>query len=222
MRRLTEADRDAILAGLERIAGRDRGAASSSSRPRSRTSTSTSRPRLTEPVGEPGRRLHTARSRNDQVATDFRSGCATRSTAPTPCSAAAGGAARPRRQHAGTVMPGFTHLQAAQPVTFGHHLLAYVEMLGPRPLALRRRAPAAQRVPARGRGAGRHQLPDRPGDDRARARLRPADGQLDRRRVRPRLRARLSGGGGDLRRAPVAASPRSWCCGRRRSSASSG
>ena len=41
-------------------------------------------------------------------------------------------------QHAGTVMPGFTHLQVAQPVTFGHHLLAYVEMLGPRPRPFRR------------------------------------------------------------------------------------
>ena len=63
---------------------------------------------------------------------------------------------------AGAVMPGFTHLQSAQPVTFGHHLLAYVEMLGARPRPLRRRAPAPERVPARRRGARRHVVPDRP------------------------------------------------------------
>jgi argininosuccinate lyase len=86
--------------------------------------------RLTERIGEAGKRLHTARSRNDQVATDFRlwvreaidgldgqladlmRALATRAAA-----------------HAADPMPGFTHLQTAQPVTFGHHLLAYVEML---------------------------------------------------------------------------------------------
>ncbi len=85
--------------------------------------------RLTERIGEAGKRLHTARSRNDQVATDFRlwvrdaidlldgqlaelmRALATRAA-----------------QHAADPMPGMTHLQAAQPVTFGHHLLAYVEM----------------------------------------------------------------------------------------------
>ena len=86
--------------------------------------------RLTERIGEAARRLHTARSRNDQVATDFKLyvreaidgilaevkdlmlALSTRAA-----------------EHAATVMPGFTHLQTAQPVTFGHHLLAYVEML---------------------------------------------------------------------------------------------
>ncbi len=85
--------------------------------------------RLTERIGEPGKRLHTARSRNDQVALDFRLWVrdaidgldfqfadlmrvlATRAA-----------------EHAADPMPGFTHLQTAQPVTFGHHLLAYVEM----------------------------------------------------------------------------------------------
>jgi len=86
--------------------------------------------RLKALVGEPAGRLHTARSRNDQVATDFRlyvrdrldgfdAGLARLQLA----------LAKKALTHAGTVMPGFTHLQPAQPVTFGHHLLAYVEML---------------------------------------------------------------------------------------------
>ena len=85
--------------------------------------------RLKEIIGEPAGRLHTARSRNDQVATDFRLWC--RSAAED---AAAGlgdlMAALSQRafENADAVMPGFTHLQTAQPVTLGHHLLAYVEM----------------------------------------------------------------------------------------------
>ena len=88
--------------------------------------------RLTDLVGEPGRRLHTARSRNDQVATDFKlwvRDAMDRADMPA-AGAAARCCSRLARAHAATVMPGFTHLQAAQPVTFGHHLLAYVEMLG--------------------------------------------------------------------------------------------
>jgi argininosuccinate lyase len=86
--------------------------------------------RLAERVGDAGRRLHTARSRNDQVATDFRlwvrdaiDGLHAQTT--DLMRALATRAA----EHGGTPMPGFTHLQTAQPVTFGHHLLAYVEML---------------------------------------------------------------------------------------------
>ncbi|HEU4378927.1 MAG TPA: argininosuccinate lyase [Hyphomicrobiaceae bacterium] len=87
--------------------------------------------RLRELIGEPAGRLHTARSRNDQVATDFR-------LYVRDWIEAADGAlaelqlalARKAEAHAELVMPGFTHLQPAQPVTFGHHLLAYVEMLG--------------------------------------------------------------------------------------------
>ena len=86
--------------------------------------------RLTERIGDAGRRLHTGRSRNDQVATDFRlwvrdaidgldAQLADLMTALATRAAA----------HAADPMPGFTHLQTAQPVTFGHHLLAYVEML---------------------------------------------------------------------------------------------
>ncbi len=86
--------------------------------------------RLTERIGEAGKRLHTARSRNDQVATDFRlwvrdaiDGLDAQ-LADTMRAFAERAAA-----HAADPMPGFTHLQTAQPVTFGHHLLAYVEML---------------------------------------------------------------------------------------------
>jgi argininosuccinate lyase len=87
--------------------------------------------RLTEIVGPAAGRLHTARSRNDQVAVDFRLwvrdavdalDAQLRELQSALVDAAA--------THAASVMPGFTHLQPAQPVTFGHHLLAYVEMLG--------------------------------------------------------------------------------------------
>jgi argininosuccinate lyase len=85
--------------------------------------------RLTEIVGEAGKRLHTGRSRNDQVAVDFRLWVRDQ------CDAAIAGLtalmkAFLAQAEAGTdwVMPGFTHLQTAQPVTWGHHMLAYVEM----------------------------------------------------------------------------------------------
>src|SRR5260370_396046 len=80
-------------------------------------------------IGPAAGRLHTARSRNDQVATDFR--LFVRDTIDvTDAALAAFQHALVERalEHAGTVMPGFTHLQTAQPVTFGHHLLAYIEM----------------------------------------------------------------------------------------------
>ena len=85
--------------------------------------------RLTELIGPAAGRLHTARSRNDQVATDFR--LWVRATIDVIDTALAGyqkALAEKALAHAATVMPGFTHLQTAQPVTFGHHLLAYVEM----------------------------------------------------------------------------------------------
>ena len=85
--------------------------------------------RLAELIGEPAGRLHTARSRNDQVATDFRLWM--RDTIDALDAALSGyqrALSEKALAHAGTVMPGFTHLQTAQPVTFGHHLLAYVEM----------------------------------------------------------------------------------------------
>jgi argininosuccinate lyase len=86
--------------------------------------------RLTEIVGEAGKRLHTARSRNDQVAVDFRLWVRDQ------CDAAISGLTALMQAFVGQaeagadwVMPGFTHLQTAQPVTWGHHMLAYVEML---------------------------------------------------------------------------------------------
>ncbi|MET0364593.1 MAG: argininosuccinate lyase, partial [Sphingobium sp.] len=86
--------------------------------------------RLAEKIGPTAGRLHTARSRNDQVATDFRlwvrdaidevdAGLATLQRALVERAA----------EHADAIMPGFTHLQSAQPVTLGHHLMAYYEML---------------------------------------------------------------------------------------------
>ncbi|WP_405404305.1 argininosuccinate lyase [Paracoccus sp. Ld10] len=87
--------------------------------------------RLKEVIGEPAGRLHTGRSRNDQVATDFRLWVRDQ------CDAAIDGltaliCAALSQAEAGAdwVMPGFTHLQTAQPVTWGHHMMAYVEMFG--------------------------------------------------------------------------------------------
>ena len=87
--------------------------------------------RLKDIIGDAAGRLHTARSRNDQVATDFRLWVR------DACDAADAGFQALQRalidqaeRHAETVLPGYTHLQAAQPVTLGHHLLAYVEMIG--------------------------------------------------------------------------------------------
>jgi argininosuccinate lyase len=87
--------------------------------------------RLTELVGDAGKRLHTGRSRNDQVATDIRLWLRAaiddilvllRDLRLALVDLA--------EQHADTILPGFTHMQVAQPVTFGHHMLAYVEMFG--------------------------------------------------------------------------------------------
>ncbi len=85
--------------------------------------------RLADLIGPAAGRLHTARSRNDQVATDFK--LWVRDAIDAIDAALAGyqhTLAEKALAHAATVMPGFTHLQTAQPVTFGHHLLAYVEM----------------------------------------------------------------------------------------------
>ncbi|MCX7323411.1 MAG: argininosuccinate lyase [Hyphomicrobiales bacterium] len=87
--------------------------------------------RLRDLIGPVAGRLHTARSRNDQVATDMR--LWVRDTVDLIDEQIADvqlALATKALAHAGAVMPGFTHLQSAQPVTFGHHLLAYVEMLG--------------------------------------------------------------------------------------------
>src|SRR5258708_19020801 len=87
--------------------------------------------RLTTLVGDAGKRLHTARSRNDQVATDLRLWLRDAIDAVTESLRALRAALIDlAEKHADTIMPGYTHLQVAQPVTFGHHLLAYEAILG--------------------------------------------------------------------------------------------
>src|SRR6202789_72789 len=87
--------------------------------------------RLADVVGAAAGRLHTARSRNDQIATDFRLWVRdTIDALDTQMAELQRALCERALEAAGLVMPGFTHLQTAQPVTFGHHLLAYVEMLG--------------------------------------------------------------------------------------------
>lgn len=85
--------------------------------------------RLTQLIGDAGKRLHTGRSRNDQVATDIRLWLRSEIDRIGELLKDLRGALLDlAEQHSDTILPGFTHLQVAQPVTFGHHLLAYVEM----------------------------------------------------------------------------------------------
>jgi len=87
--------------------------------------------RLKEVIGAPAGRLHTGRSRNDQVATDFRLWVRDQvDAAIAGCEALQRALLQQAEAGADWVMPGFTHLQTAQPVTWGHHMMAYVEMLG--------------------------------------------------------------------------------------------
>jgi argininosuccinate lyase len=87
--------------------------------------------RLTELAGDAGKRLHTGRSRNDQVATDIRLYVrAAIDDITTLLDTLRSALLDLAEQHADTIMPGFTHMQVAQPITFGHHMLAYVEMFG--------------------------------------------------------------------------------------------
>lgn len=125
-----EADRDAILKGLDQVEAEiEAGTFTFSARLEDIHMNVESR--LKEIIGEPAGRLHTARSRNDQVATDFRlwvrDAC---DRVGAQLKALQAALIAQAEAHAATVMPGFTHLQAAQPITFGHHMLAYVEMLG--------------------------------------------------------------------------------------------
>lgn len=126
---ISEADARAIHDGLDRIAGEIESGTFVFSR-RLEDIHMNVEARLKELIGEPAERLHTARSRNDQVATDFRL------YVRRACEDVVSGIEALQHalidkaaQHAATVMPGYTHLQTAQPVTFGHHCLAYVEML---------------------------------------------------------------------------------------------
>ena len=122
-------DAAAILDGLDRIAAEYR-ARRSARELELEDIHMTVEHRLGELIGPAAGRLHTARSRNDQVATDFRLWVR------DACDEAIDAIRELQRvlvaraeEHAETIMPGFTHLQVAQPVTLGHHLLAYFEML---------------------------------------------------------------------------------------------
>jgi len=127
---ISEADRDAILGGLDQVE-KEIEDGTFVFKPELEDIHMNVEARLKEIIGEPAGRLHTGRSRNDQVATDFRlwvRDAADRAEAQLQALQAA--LIGQAETHAETVMPGFTHLQAAQPVTLGHHLLAYVEMFG--------------------------------------------------------------------------------------------
>lgn len=127
---ISHADADAIIAGLDQIAAEIAQGRFAFKRELEDIHLNIE-VRLTEIAGAAGARLHTARSRNDQVATDFRLWVR------EACERAEQGLHAVQKvlllqagAHAATIMPGFTHLQPAQPVTFGHHCLAYVEMFG--------------------------------------------------------------------------------------------
>jgi argininosuccinate lyase len=125
---ISKADEAAIQKGLDEIAGEiERGAFRFSKALEDIHMNIEAR--LAELIGEAAGRLHTARSRNDQVATDFRlwvrRACEESAAGLTDLM---GALAKKAAANADAAMPGFTHLQTAQPITFGHHLLAYVEM----------------------------------------------------------------------------------------------
>ncbi len=127
---LTRDDRDAILAGLDEVLSEIESGAFTFSRALEDIHMNVES-RLREKIGDAAGRLHTARSRNDQVATDFR--LYVRDTIDhlvAQIQTLQLGLVNRAEEEAETILPGFTHLQNAQPVTFGHHLLAYVEMLG--------------------------------------------------------------------------------------------
>ncbi len=127
---LTESDRDAIIKGLGDVLAEIESQTFTFSRSLEDIHMNVES-RLKELIGDAAGRLHTARSRNDQVATDFR--LYVRDAIDTLLAQVRTlqlGLVTRAEAEAETIMPGFTHLQNAQPVTFGHHLLAYVEMLG--------------------------------------------------------------------------------------------
>lgn len=127
---ITDADRDAILAGLDQIAEEIAHGHFTFSRALEDIHMNVEA-RLKEIAGEPAGRLHTGRSRNDQIATDTK--LYVRGAIDGIDAALADlqkALAEKALEHAAMPMPGFTHLQSAQPVTFGHHMLAYVEMIG--------------------------------------------------------------------------------------------
>ena len=127
---LTEADRDAIVTGLGDVLAEIESQKFTFSRSLEDIHMNVES-RLKELIGDAAGRLHTARSRNDQVATDFRLYVRDAiDTIAAQIKVLQLALVTRAEEEAETIMPGFTHLQNAQPVTFGHHLLAYVEMLG--------------------------------------------------------------------------------------------
>ena len=131
-----------------------------------------------ELIGPAAGRLHVARSRNDQVATDFKLWIRDKIDEIDGALASYQGALAQRAlEHAATVMPGFTHLQTAQPVTFGHHLLAYVEMAQRDRGRFRDARKRCNECRRRGR-ARRHRIPYQPEQHCQGAGLRRANGKL--------------------------------------------
>jgi len=127
---IAESDRDAIHRGLQRVLGEIESGSFTFSTALEDIHMNVES-RLREIVGDPAARLHTARSRNDQVATDTRLWVReAHDRADEQLTGLIRALLDKAEAHAATVMPGFTHLQSAQPVTFGHHLMAYVEMFG--------------------------------------------------------------------------------------------
>ena len=127
---VSRADADAILDGLQRIS-EDIASGTFRFKTELEDIHMNVEARLAELIGPAAGRLHTARSRNDQVATDFRLWVRdAMDRADAGLRALQEALIVQAEAHADTVMPGFTHLQSAQPVTFGHHMLAYVEMFG--------------------------------------------------------------------------------------------
>ena len=127
---LSKEDGEAIAAGLGQILAEIEGGRFTFRRDREDIHMNVEA-RLAEIIGPNAGRLHTARSRNDQIATDIRLWLrAAIDRSDRHMRALQAALLEQAERHAATVMPGYTHLQIAQPVTFGHHLLAYVEMIG--------------------------------------------------------------------------------------------
>ena len=141
---------------------------------------------LTDKIGAAGEKLHTARSRNDQVALDIRlylrdeAACLDQLLATVQR-----GFARQARAHLGAVMPGYTHMQRAQPVLLAHHLLAYVETFARDRERLADGLKRLNVLPLRRGCLGRHRPADRPGFCRQGARLSGDHGQLHGHHRRP-------------------------------------
>ncbi len=127
---ISEEDRDAIVAGLDDVAGRIGRGELAFDEDVDEDIHMAIEHVLTEEIGAAGGRLHTGRSRNDQVALDFRLACVRMAGELREAALGLAGTLLARaEEHLGVVMPGYTHLQPAQPVLLSHHLLAYLWML---------------------------------------------------------------------------------------------